>query len=158
QQQQPQAPQGYYQQQPMQPGFAPPPARGGGSRTLLIVGVIAVFLILVLAVGGFLVNASLSSTYNPGKAVQAYFAAESRGDAGYMVANANYLKGDNGTDEFFGKSAVTAMVGQKENKAVSGVSVSSTQQLDSTTSKVTVSMSWNSNSVSETYTVHKDTS
>ncbi|HZQ50234.1 MAG TPA: hypothetical protein VFB69_07995 [Candidatus Dormibacteraeota bacterium] len=144
---------------PVQPGFAPPPAaRGGGGRTLLIVGGIALFLIVVLAVGGVLLNASLSSTYNPGKAVQAYFAAQSRGDVGYMVANANYLKGDTGTDAFFGKDGLTAMVALKENKSVSGVSVSSNEELDSSTSKVTVSMQWNGSQVSETYTLHRDTS
>lgn len=151
----PPAPQGY--QQPMQPGFAPPPAKRG-SRTLLIVGIAAVVLIVLLAVGGVLANISLSSTYSAGKAVQAYFAAQARGDANYMTANANFLKGDSGTDAFFNGDAVTAMVGQKENKDVSGVSVSSTEQVDSSTAKVTVAMSWNGNQESQTYTVHKDTS
>lgn len=143
----------------MQPGFAPPPAKPrGGSRTLLIVGVVAVFLILVLAVGGVLANASLSSTYAPGKAVLNYFAAQSRGDVNYMVANANYLRGSGGTDAFFGKDAVAAMVAEKENTSISNVSIGSTEQLDSATSKVTVTMSWNSSQVTETYTLHKDTS
>ena len=150
----PPAPQGY--QQPMQPGFAPPPAKGGG-RTLLIVGIAAAVLIVLLAVGGILANISLSSTYSAGRAVQAYFAAQSRGDVNYMTANANYLKGDSGTDAFFNSAAVTAMVGQKENKDVTGVTVGSTEQVDSSTAKVTVALSWNGNQESQTYTVHKDT-
>ena len=151
----PPAPQGY--QQPMQPGFAPPPAKKGGSRTLLVVGIVAAFLVVVLAGGGFLANASFSTTYSAGKAVSAYFAAQSRGDADYMVANANYLKGDSGTDPFFNSAAVAAMAGEKENQAVTGVNVTSTQQLDSSTDKVAVSMSWNGSQVTQTYTVHKDT-
>jgi hypothetical protein len=155
----PPAPQGYYGPPPVQqPGFAPPPARAGGSRTLMIVGIVAAFLIVVLAAGAFLANASLSSTYSPGRAVSDYFAAQSRGDSGYMWANANYLKGDGAQDTLFDRSAVAAMAGVKENQAVSGVSVTSTTQLDSSTDKVAVSMKWNGNQVSETYTVHKDTS
>jgi hypothetical protein len=150
--------QGYQQQQPpMQPGFAPPPAKRNGSRTLLVVGIVAAFLVVVLAAGGILANASFSTTYSAGKAVSAYFAAQARGDAAYMVANANYLKGDSGTDPFFNRTAVAAMAGEKENQAVTGVNVTSTQQLDSATDKVSVSMSWNGTQVSQTYTVHKDT-
>ncbi len=154
----PPAPQGYYGPPPVQqPGFAAPPARAGRSRTLMIVGIVAAFLVVVLAAGAFLANASLSSTYSPGKAVTDYFAAQARGDSGYMWANANYLKGDGAQDTLFDKSAVAAMAGVKENQAVSGVSVTSTTQLDSSTDKVAVSMTWNGNHVSETYTVHKDT-
>jgi len=155
----PPAPQGYYGPPPMQqqPGFAPPPARAGGSRTLMIVGIVAAFLVVVLAAGAFLANASLSSTYSPGKAVTDYFAAQARGDSGYMWANANYLKGDGAQETLFNSAAVAAMAGVRENQAVSGVSVTSTTQLDSATDKVAVSLSWNGNQVSETYTLHKDT-
>ena len=148
--------QGYYGQP--QPGFAPPPAQRGGPRPMLIVGIIAVFLVLVLGVGGFLANSSLSSTYSPSSAVRGYFAAQSRGDVTYMLANANYLKGDNGTDAFFGKAALTDMVSLQENRSVSNVSVTSITQLDSSTSKVSASLTWNGSQVSQTYTVHKDTS
>ncbi len=153
QQQQP-----YYGPPAMPPGFAPPPARGGRSRTLMIVGIVAAVLVVVLAAGAFLANASLSSTYSPGKAVSDYFAAQTRGDSAYMWANANYIKGDGAQDSLFDESAVAAMVAVKENQAISGVTVTSTTQLDSTTDKVAVSMTWNSNQVSETYTVHKDRS
>jgi len=155
----PPVPQAYYGPPAvLQPGFAPPPAKAGRSRTLMIVGIVAAFLVVVLAAGAFVANASLSSTYSPGKAVTDYFGAQARGDGGYMWANANYLKGDGAQDSLFDKSAVAAMAGVKENQAVSGVSVTSTTQLDSSTDKVTVSMIWNGNQVSETYTVHKDTS
>jgi hypothetical protein len=144
-------------QQPMQPGFAPPPAKGG-SRTLLIVGVIAILLIVLLAAGGLIANASLSSTYSPARAVSDYLSAQSRGDVGYMVANANYLKGDSGTDAFFGRDALTSMMQISDNKAVSNVKVTGTEQVDSSTSKVSVSMTWSGNDRTQTYTVHKDTS
>jgi len=123
----------------------------------MIAGVVAAFLVVVLAGGGFLANASLSSTYNPSKAVSEYFAAQARGDGAYMWANANYLKGDGAQDTLFDRSAVAAMAAVKENQAITGVSVTSTTQLDSSTDRVAVSMSWNGNQVSETYTVHKDT-
>ena len=148
--------QGY--QQPMPPGFAPPPAaKRGGSRTLLIIGVVAAFLILVLGGGGLLANASLSSTYSPSKAVSDYLAAQARGDASYMFANANYLKGDTGSAAFFTREALTAMMSISDNKSVSGVHVTGTTQVDSNTSKVTAAMTWSGNSRTQTYTVHKDT-
>jgi hypothetical protein len=136
---------------------AAPAARRGGSRTPMVAGIVAVFLILVLGGGAFIANASLSSTYSPQRAVTAYLAAQSRGDVATMMANANFLKGDNGLDQLFNQDAVTAMLGVAENRALSNVSVTSTESLDSSTSKVTVEMTWNGGGRTQTYVVHKDT-
>jgi hypothetical protein len=144
-------------EQPAPPPFALPPAKRG-PRKLLIGGIVAAVLILALGGGGALANASLSATYGPSKAVTDYLAAQSRGDVHYMVANANYLKGDGGTDAFFGKDALTSMMAIADNKAISNVKVTSVQELDSTTSKVTVSMTWAGHDRTQAYTVHKDQS
>jgi hypothetical protein len=139
------------------PGYAPPPAsKKGGSRGLLIGAIVAVFLILVLGGGALLANASLSSTYSPKAAVADYFAAQARGDVNGMWSNATYVTGG-GSDTLFSKDAVTAMMANDQNKAVSNVSVTSTQDLDSSTSKVSVAMSWGGTQITHTYTVSKDT-
>jgi len=135
----------------------PPAPRRGGSRALKVAGIVAVFLILVLGGGAFIANASLSSTYSPQRAVTDYLAAQSRADVAGMMANANFLKGDNGLDQLFNQDAVTAMLGVAENRALSNVSVTSTESLDSSTSKVTVAMTWNGGGRTQTYVVHKDT-
>jgi hypothetical protein len=142
---------------PMPPTFAPPPAaKKGGSRGLLIGAVVAVLLILVLGGGAVLANASLSSTYSPKAAVSDFFAAQARGDVNGMWSNATFMSGG-GSDNLFSKDAVTAMMATDKNKAISNVSVTSTQDLDSSTSKVSVSMAWSGTQITHTYTVTKDT-
>jgi hypothetical protein len=144
---------------PVPSAFAPPPAaKKRGSRTLLIVGIVAVFLILVLGGAGFLANASLSSTYSPKRAVTDYFAAQARGDVNAMMSNATFINTDTSSSQFFTREAVMAMMGMAENRAITGVTVTSVQDLDSSTSKVGVSMTWNSNSRTQTFTVRKDNS
>jgi hypothetical protein len=146
---------------PVQPGFGQPPppaAKKGGSRVLLIVGIVAVFLILVLAGGAIVANASLSSTYSPKRAVSDYLAAQARGDVNAMMLGATFTSPDSTSSQFFTKDAVAAMMGMTENKSISSVSVTSSQDLDSSTSKVAVSMSWNNTQRTQTYTVRKDTS
>ena len=143
---------------PMPYAFAPPPAaRKGGARGLVVGSVVAVVLILLLGGGAFLANASLSSTYSPKAAVAGYFAAQAKGDVNGMWSNATFETGG-GSDNLFSKDAVTAMMANDQNRAVSNVSVTSTQDLDSSTSKVTVSMAWSRTQITHTYTVSKDTS
>jgi hypothetical protein len=144
---------------PVPLAFGPPPAaKKRGSRVLLIVGIVAVFLIVVLAGGAILANASLSSTYNPKRAVSDYLAAQSRGDVNAMMLGATFTAPDNTTPQLFNKDAVTAMMQMVENRTISKVSITSSQDLDSSTSKVSVSMSWNNTQRTQTYTVRKDTS
>jgi len=123
---------------------------------LLIVGIVAVFLILVLGGGAVLANASLSSTYSPRRAVTDYFAAQARGDVNGMMSNATFVPAGT-SDLLFSKDAVAGMMGTAANQAITNVSVVSTQDLDSSTSKITVSMTWNDNQRTQTYTVRKDT-
>src|SRR5262249_35063148 len=107
-----------------------------------------IFLVL-LGGGAALANASLSTTYGASRAVTDYFAAMSRGDVSYMLANANYPKGAGGP---------SAMMALDQNRAISDVKVIATSDLDSNTSKVSVSLTWAGKSTSETYIVHKDPS
>jgi hypothetical protein len=142
----------------MPPAYAPPPAaRKGGSRGLLIGAIVAVFLILVLGGGAVLANASLSSTFSPKAAVSDYFAAQARGDVNGMWSNATFMNGG-GSASLFSKDAVTAMMANDKNKAISNVAVTSVQDVDSSTSKVSVSMTWAGTQITHTYAVSKDTS
>ena len=136
----------------------PPAAKRGGSRTLLIVGIVAVLLILILAGGAIVANASLSSTYSPKRALSDYLAAQGRGDVNAMMLGATFTSPDNASNQFFTKDAVTDMMQMVENRTISNVSITSSQDLDSSTSKITVSMSWNNTQRTQTYTVRKDTS
>jgi uncharacterized membrane protein len=143
---------------PVPSAFAPPRPKRGRSRKLLIVGIVAVFLILVLGGGAVLVNASLSSTYSSKRAVTDYFAAQARGDVNAMMSNATFVNADTTSSQFFTKAAVTAMMSTAENRAISNVAVTSAQDLDSSTSKLTVSMTWNGTPRTQTYVVRKDAS
>ena len=143
---------------PMPSAFGPPPAaRKGGGRGLVIGAIVAVVLILMLGGGAALANASLSSTYSPKAAVMDFFAAQARGDVNGMWSNATFETGG-GSQDFFTKDAVTAMMANDQNRAVSNVSVGSTQDLDSSTSKLSVTMTWAGTQITQTYTVSKDTS
>jgi hypothetical protein len=143
---------------PMPSGFAPPPAaKKSGSRGLMIGAIVAVVLILLLGGGAVLANASLSSTYSPKAAVTDYFAAQARGDVNAMWSNATFAS-TGGNPDLFTKDAVTAMMATDQNRAISNVSVTNVQDLDSSTSKVTASMTWAGTQVTQTYTVSKDTS
>src|SRR5258706_5389911 len=137
--------------------IAPPPAKRR-PRRLLVGGIIATLLVLGLGGGGLVANASLSATYSPGRAVTEYLAAQSRGDARYMLANANYLKGDTGADQLFGKDALTSMMALPDNREISNVKVTRVLEVDSTTSNVTVSMTWAGHDRAQTYTVQRDKS
>ena len=142
----------------MPSGFAPPPAaRKGGRRGLVIGAIVAIVLILLLGGGAALANASLSATYSPKAAVSDYFAAQARGDVNAMWSNATFETGG-GSEDFFSKDAVTAMMANDQNHAVSNVSVTSAVELDSSTSKVDVAMTWAGTQITHTYTVSKDTS
>ena len=143
---------------PMPSGFAAPPAaRKGGRRGLVIGAIVAVFLILLLGGGAALANASLSSTYSPKAAVMGFFAAQARGNVDAMWSNATFETGG-GSQDFFSKDAVTAMMANDKNRDVGNVSVISTQDPDSSTSKLSVAMTWAGTQITQTYTVSKDTS
>jgi len=142
----------------MPSAFAPPPAaRKGGRRGLVIGAIVAVVLILLLGGGAALANASLSSTYSPKAAVADYFAAQARGDVNAMWSNATFETGG-GSKDFFSKDALSAMMVNDQNRAVSNVSVATPQDIDSSTSKVGVTMTWAGTQITQTYTVAKDTS
>lgn len=120
-----------------------------------VIGAAAV-LILVLAVGGVGGNALLSSIYSPEGAVTDYFAAQSRGDAGGMVANAIFQPGLN--PELFTRSAIESMMNVRQNSDLRNIKVVSSQAIDSSTQSVAVSMTWAGKPHRETYTVRKDNS
>ncbi len=116
----------------------------------------ALVAILVLAAGGVGGNALLSSIYSPERAVTDYFAAQSRGDAGGMVANAIFQPGLN--PELFTRSAIESMMKVRQNSDLRNIKLVSSQAIDSATQSVAVSMTWAGKPRSETYTVRKDSS
>jgi len=143
---------------PLPSGFAPPPAaRKGGRRGLAIGAIVAVVLIALLGGVGALANASLSATYSPKAALTDYFAAQARGDVNGMWSNGTFETGG-GSQDFFSKDALAAMMANDQNRAVSDVSITSTQNLDSSTSKLGVAMTWAGTQITQTYTVSRDTS
>ena len=149
------------------PQYFPPPEgppatsqsapRGRGSRRWLVIGIVVVLLLAVLGGGAAYANASLSSTYSPQRAVTDYFAAQGRGDLNGMLSNATYLKGAGADAQFFGRDALTKMLTLSQNTAVADVKVIATLEVDASTSKVTVSMTWAGNQRTHGYTVRKDT-
>jgi len=125
-------------------------------RNLLIIGLIVVLLLAIVGIGAVAANASLSTTYSPSKAVADYFAAQKRGDAAFMAANANYLKGDGSYSEYFDVNELKAMLGYPENTDISSVNVTSVTQVDSNTSTVNVAMRWGGHQLLRAFTAHKD--
>jgi hypothetical protein len=123
-----------------------------------VLGIVVVLLIAALGGGAAYANASLSSTYSPQRAVTDYFAAQGRGDINGMLSNATYLKGDAAYTQFFSKQALVAMMSVPQNTAIAGVKVVSAADVDASTSRVAVSMTWAGNQRTHAYTVRKDTS
>jgi archaellum component FlaF (FlaF/FlaG flagellin family) len=139
------------------PQTAPPaakPRRTG--RPLLILVLIVVLLLVAVGGGAVLANASLSSTYSPDRAVTDYLAAQKRGDTSFMIANANYLKGDGSSSQYFDKNELDTMMSYAQNTDISNVKVSSIAVVDSNTRTVNVTMTWNGHQLQPAFTVHKD--
>ena len=134
----------------------PPPRRRRTGRTLLIAGIIAIFLFSALGGAAAYANGQLTATYSPQRAVTDYFAAMGRGDVGAMMSNATFLPGAPAYLQFFGKDAVTAMMTVDQNRQISDVSVSTMHRVDDSTSVVSVSLSWGGSAKTLTYTVRKD--
>lgn len=154
-------PQAYGQPVPPQQQYwtAPPPPAAKQrhtGRTLLIIGLIVLLILAALGAGALVANASLSSTYSPERAVTDYFAAQKRGDADFMIANANYLKGDGSYSQYFNRDELAVMLALPQNTDITNVKVTSTSVVDSNTSKVTVSMTWAGHQVQPALTVHRD--
>jgi len=123
---------------------------------LLIIGLIVVLLIGAVGTGAVLANASLSSTYSAEKTVADYFAAQREGNASYMMANANYLRGDGSYGQYFDAGGLNAMLAIPQNTAISDIRVASTTIVDSNTRTVNVTMTWAGRHVVRAYTVHRD--
>jgi len=146
----PQYPQQY--QQPYQPPAAPKSRR----TTWLVLGMV-VAIILVLGGGGAVLgNFLLAKAYGPEQAVTDYFAAQSRADVSVMMAGANYLRGDSTWDSLFDRSALDAMMAIPQNADVKNVKIVSSKQVDSKTSAINVSMTWNGQAHNQTYNVVQD--
>jgi hypothetical protein len=131
--------------------------RERGRRRLLIALIVVVVVVSAGGGGAVFANASLSSKYSPGQAALDYFAAQQRGEAAGMVANATFLH-DDSSSRFFDKTAVSAMLKTRDDTNLKDVKVLSTQSVDDNTSKVKVSMTWAGSSRTATYTVRRDKS
>jgi len=114
-------------------------------------------IILVLGGGGAVLgNFLLSKAYGPEQAVTDYFGAQGRADVAVMMAGADYLHGDSSWDSLFSRDALDAMMAIPQNADVKNVKVVSTKQIDSKTSAVNVSMTWNGQAHNQTYNVVQD--
>jgi hypothetical protein len=122
----------------------------------VVVVATALLEILVLGGGSLTAYELRSSMYSPKRAVTDYFAAQSQGDVGGMMANATFQQGSN--REFFSQGAIAAMMQLPQNKDVHNVKVVSSQAIDPTTESVAVSMIWGGQHRNQTYTVRKDNS
>ena len=148
-------PPAYYAPSPYQ--AAPPPAKQSHmGRNLLIIGLIVVFLLAAGGVAAVVANASLSTTYSAQKTVTDYFAAQKNGNAAFMLANANYLKGDGAYSQYFDSGGLNAMLALPQNTDIADVKVASTTVVDSNTTTVNVTMTWSGHHVVQAYTVHRD--
>ena len=147
------APPPQYAPYPLAP---PPPRQGHTGRLLLIIGLVLVFLLVLGSVVAVLANASLASTYSAGSTVTDYLAAQKAGNATFMMANANYLRGDGSYSQYFDSGGLSAMLAIPQNTDIKDVNVASTTVVDSNTSTVNVTMTWAGHHVVRAYTVHKD--
>jgi hypothetical protein len=128
----------------------------GPRRLWLVVAAAALLEVLVLGGGGVAGYALRASTYSPERAVTDYFAAQSRGDAGGMMANATFQQGLN--TEFSQQVGIAAMMKLPQNKDVRSVKLLSSHAIDATTHLVVVSSIWAGQQHTQTYTVRKDNS
>lgn len=113
-------------------------------------------LVIVLATGAVLANASLAQAYSGRQAVLDYFGAISRRDADGMVANATFLRGEGSYSYFFDTAAVQGMLKLPANSDIRNVRITSDRAIDGSSRAITVSMSWGGKDRSETLTVRKD--
>ena len=136
---------------------APPPAKQRHTgRLLLIIGLVLVLLLAAGGVGAVLANSSLMSTYSAQRTVTDYFAAQKGGNTAYMLANANFLKGDGSYSEYFDEGGLKGMLAIPQNTDLQDVHVASTTVVDTNTTTVNVTMTWAGHHVVQAYTVHRD--
>jgi len=103
-----------------------------------------------------LANASLTSTYSAAKTVTDYFAAQKSGNTSFMIANANYLRGDGSYSQYFDSGGLNAMLAIPQNTDITDVKVASTTVVDANTTTVNVTMTWAGHHVVQAFTVHRD--
>jgi hypothetical protein len=136
---------------------APPPVKQRRTgRLLLIIGVVLVLLLAMGGVAAVVANATLMSTYSAQKTITDYFAAQKSGNTAYMLANANFLKGDGSYSEYFDEGGLKAMLAIPQNTDIQDVNVASTTVVDSNTTTVNVTLTWAGHHVVQAYTVHRD--
>lgn len=135
----------------------PTPATAPRRRRWWLIALVAAGIVLVvLVVAGIVVNASLSQTYSAQRAVEDYFAAQAHRNADGMLANATFLRPEGSYADFFGRSALTAMMQVPQNSDIEALKVTRVERLDGETELVTVSVTWNGTSRTETYKVRRD--
>jgi hypothetical protein len=122
----------------------------------LVVAAAALLEVVVLGGAGVAGYALRASTYSPERAVTDYFAAQSRGDVGGMMANATFQQGLN--MEFSQPAGIAAMMKLPQNKDVRNIKLVSSHAIDGTTQLVGVSSTWAGQPHTQTYTVRKDNS
>ena len=145
-------PQGYA----LYPVIPPPARQRHTARLLLIVGIVLVLLLAGGGVAAVLANASLMSTYSAERTITDYFAAQKSGNTAYMLANANFLRGDGSYSEYFDEGGLKAMLAIPQNTDIQDVQVASTTVVDTNTTTVNVTLTWAGHHVVQAYTVRRD--
>jgi hypothetical protein len=135
----------------------PTPATAPRRRRWLIALVAAGIVLVLLVVAGIVANASLSQTYSARRAVEDYFAAQAHRNVDGMLANATFVRPEGSYSDFFGRVTLKAMMQLPQNSAIQALKVTRVERFDSQTELVTVSLTWNGTSRTETYKVSKDT-
>lgn len=146
-------------------GLAPPPPQSSGlaptrrrsGRVWIAVALIVVLLLGLAGGAAAFLNATLSSTYSAQRAVTDYFGAQTAGNVDGMMSNATFDFGAGTHDDQSNRVDLIAMMTVPENLRITGVHVDSVSTVDANTRSVGVSMSWNNQPFTHTYTVVKDT-
>jgi hypothetical protein len=119
---------------------------------------IAAGVLVVLLAGGFLANSQLSNQFSPERAVLDYLNAQSRGDAGAMWSTATYQSASGTAGQLLSKAALTKMLDDPVNRALSDIHVSDSARIDDSNYAITVQLKHDGQDSTVLLHVRKDAS
>lgn len=96
--------------------------------------------LIVLLAGGILANSQLSNRFSPEQAVLDYLDAQRRGDSDAMWLIASYESASGSGGELLSKAALTKMLDDPANKALSDIRVTDSARVDDSNYAVTVQL------------------
>lgn len=119
---------------------------------------IAAGALVILLAGGFLANSQLSNQFSPDRAALDYLNAQSRGDAAAMWSAAIYQSGSGTGGELLSKPALTKMLDDPVNRALSDIRVSDSARIDDSNYAITVELKHDGQDSTVLLHVRKDAS